>query len=222
MPFLDPIFILSVLIALTVHEWSHAMTATKLGDPTPHNQGRLTLNPIAHIDPMGAVMFLVAGFGWAKPVPVNPAYFRSHRTGMLLTAAAGPASNLILAVLCYSLLAFFARSTGQLSAWALLDLGGDSVGRTFFLRLIGTSLFVNLGLMAFNLIPIAPLDGSKVLAALLPPRMADQYEESMRYGMYILLGIIIAERMFNIPILSLWITTVIDGVLNVLGVIFGR
>ncbi len=222
MMILDPIFILSVLVALTVHEWSHAMMATRLGDPTPYNQGRLTLNPVAHIDPMGAILFLLAGFGWAKPVPINPAYFRNHRTGTLLTAAAGPASNLVLATLCYAILSFTARMGDGLSAWSLLDMPtGGSVGQTFFLRFLGTSLFVNLGLMAFNLIPIAPLDGSKVLAALLPPRLADRYEDLMQHGMYILLGLLLAERMFNIPLLSTWIVTVMDSVLWILGKIFG-
>ena len=221
MSFLDPIFILSVLVALTVHEWSHAVVATRLGDPTPHNMGRLTLNPMAHIDPMGAILFLLAGFGWAKPVPVNPMYFRNHRSGMLLTAAAGPFSNLVLATLCYAILAMVAR-VGNLSAWELLDMpSGGSVGQMFFLRFLGTSLFVNLGLMAFNLIPIAPLDGSKVFAALLPLRLAEQYEEWMQHGMYILLGLLLAERMLNLPLLSTWIVTIIDGVLWGLGRVFG-
>jgi Zn-dependent protease len=214
--------IYSVLVALTVHEWSHAVTATRLGDPTPHNHGRLTLNPLAHIDPMGALMFVLAGFGWAKPVPVNPLYFRHHRSGMLLTAAAGPFSNLILASVCYAILAFVAR-VGNVTAWQLLDMpSSGSVGQVFFLRFLGTSLFVNLGLMAFNLIPIAPLDGSKVLAALLPPRLAEQYEEWMQYGMYILLGLLVAERALNLPLLSTWIMTIMDGVLWGLGRIFGQ
>ncbi len=213
--FFDPIAILAILIALTVHEWSHAYVATRLGDPTPHNEGRLTLNPIAHLDPLGALLFLTAGFGWAKPVPVNPSYFRDPRTGMLLTVAAGPFSNLIIAFVCFVGLSFIAQGPeGAGSVWALLDMsGGGSIGQVFLVRLLASSLFVNLGLMAFNLIPIAPLDGSKVLEAFIPLRYQDQYETFMRNGPYILFGLLIAEHFLHIPLLSRWIIAIMDSVL---------
>ena len=101
MGFLNPIFILSILIALTVHEWAHAFVANRLGDPTAREMGRLTLNPIVHLDPMGTILFLLVGFGWGKPVPVNERYFHHPKRDTALVAAAGPVSNLVLAFIAF-------------------------------------------------------------------------------------------------------------------------
>ena len=213
MPFLNPISIISILIALSIHEWAHAIVATKLGDPTPGEHGRLTVNPIAHLDPLGALLFLAVGFGWAKPVPVNPLYFRHPRRDTCLVAAAGPASNLVLAFIALAGLAMLGQGA-ELSAMGLLETPArGQVLTAFVLQLLASSLFINLGLMAFNLLPIAPLDGSKVLQAFIPRRFADRYEEFMRVGMYILLAIFVAEGIFHIPILSIWIVTIMDAVL---------
>jgi Zn-dependent protease len=221
--FLNPIFILSLLIALTVHEWSHAYVAHRLGDPTPGDQGRLSLNPIAHLDPLGALLFLTAGFGWAKPVPINPAYFKNARIGTLLVSAAGPLSNLLLAFLSLIGLTFVLHGSADASVWALLPsgIGGGEVTMVFFRQLCAYSLFVNLGLMAFNLLPIAPLDGSKVVEAFIPYRHELRYAEIMQYGPYILLAILIAERFLSIPILTAWNTFIMDHVLAGMELLLG-
>src|SRR3989338_3055682 len=186
MGFLNPIFILSILIALSVHEWAHAFTANRLGDPTGRETGRLTLNPVAHLDLIGTILFLTVGFGWGKPVPVDHRYFRHPKRDMAITAIAGPLSNLVLA--CVAFLGL--RLTGvTLEPGSLLGFfsGSGGVFQDFLSQLLVSSLFVNLGLMAFNLLPIAPLDGSKVLQMLIPYRYEEQYEDFMRFGPYILL-----------------------------------
>ncbi|MDR7567247.1 MAG: site-2 protease family protein, partial [Armatimonadota bacterium] len=140
----------ALLVAVTVHEYAHAYTAVRLGDPTPKRLGRLTLNPLAHLDPWGTLLLLLAGFGWAKPVPVNPAYFADPRRGMLMVAAAGPLANLAL----LGALGALAR------AGTVPELGW--LGE-LWLRL----LYVNAVLAVFNLLPVPPLDGSRILGALL-------------------------------------------------------
>ncbi len=214
MPFLNPTYILALLVAISVHEWAHAVTATKLGDPTPGHAGRLTLNPIAHLDLVGALLFLTVGFGWAKPVPINPVYFRNYKRDTCLTAAAGPFSNLVLAIVAFTMLKIFGGAAGS-SPWELLSVGGSGpVVRIFLLQFLGAFLFINLGLMAFNLIPIAPLDGSKVLEAFIPLSLSDRYEEFMRIGIYVLIGLLLAENFLHIPLLSLWIVTIMEWVLH--------
>ncbi len=208
-----PIAILAILVALTVHEWAHAITATRLGDPTPANQGRLTLNPIAHLDPLGAILFLLAGFGWAKPVPVNPGYFQNPRMGMLLTAAAGPFSNLILAFIAFITLALLGDTS--LSVWSLLSAPvGRSAIETFFLQFCTYSLFTNLGLMAFNLLPIGPLDGSKVLEAFIPLHQQDRYADYLRVGPYILLFLLLSDRILGVSLLGGWMMWIMEWVLR--------
>jgi len=192
-------------LALSVHEWAHGIVAYRLGDPTAKLEGRLTLNPLAHLDPLGTVMFLLVHFGWGKPVPVNPRYFRHQKRDMALVALAGPASNLVLA--------FIVVALGSLLPSLLF------LPRPFFLLfqdILVSSLFLNLGLMAFNLLPIAPLDGSKVLHLFIPWRYDAKYEEFLRRGPYILLGLLIAERLLGIPLIVWWITAIIDPVLRVM------
>jgi Zn-dependent protease len=207
-------FVIAILIALTVHEAAHALVANWLGDSTAKDEGRLTLNPVAHLDPLGTLMFLLVHFGWGKPVPVDPRNFRHPRRDSALVALAGPVSNLLMAVLAFFLLLWIApemiRGSDALVAVQNSALSG------FAKDVLADALFLNLGLMAFNLLPIAPLDGSKVLQAFIPARMEYEYEKLMNYGPYILLGILILERMFNIPILTGWILFFVNGVLNVL------
>ena len=150
--------LIPLLLSLGVHEWAHAWAAAQLGDTTAKEQGRLTLNPFAHVDVIGTVALPLLGipFGWAKPVPVEPTRFRpgvSMTTGMLVTAAAGPVSNLVLALLCCVLL--FAEARAPLGTGALRFL-------------LARGLAINLGLALFNLLPIPPLDGSRIVDAFVP------------------------------------------------------
>ena len=169
----------AVLLCLTVHESCHGLAAYALGDPTARREHRLSLNPLRHIDWFGLLMMFVAGFGWAKPVPVNPNYFKKPKQGMAVTALAGPVSNLLLAIL----LLLIARGV-----YVRAVLTG-SFSTTWFAFLLDTaSLSVGLGL--FNLVPIPPLDGSKVLAVLLPDRAYDWLMHYERFGMLVLVMVI--------------------------------
>ena len=164
------ITVCAVILALSVHELCHGLVAYKLGDPTAKNAGRLTLNPLAHLDPLGLVCMVLFRFGWAKPVPIDMRYFRHPRRGMAIVAAAGPVSNLIfgtLCVFCYYLLVLYAPATAFLSAMA-----------TFF----ATLTVLNVGFAVFNLLPVPPLDGSRVVGLFLPQKW---YWKIMQYERYI-------------------------------------
>ncbi len=219
---LRPSFIIALLIALSVHEWAHAMVAYRLGDPTAKEQGRLTLNPIAHLDPMGTILFFLIGFGWGKPVPVDPRYFKKWKRDTSLVALAGPVSNLIVASIAFALL--LATAPGALSSdpWDLL-MGGVMRGSlsVVFTDILRTSIALNLGLMAFNLLPIAPLDGSKIVQAFIPYRYDHEYMVWMQRGPWILLGLLIAEDILGIPLLMGWISLVMTPVLHVMEMVAG-
>src|SRR3989338_3913358 len=177
---IDSVFrILILLFSIIVHEVSHGATAYALGDDTAKNEGRLTLNPLPHIDPVGTILLpLFIGFGWAKPVPYNPYNLKNQRWGSLLVGAAGPLSNILVATV-FGLFVRF-RNLGPLM---LLD-------NSFFVIAQGI-VILNLGLAFFNLVPIPPLDGSKVLFAFLPRTSIDFEIFLERYGMIVLLFIII-------------------------------
>lgn len=166
--------LLAVLFCLTVHETCHGLAALALGDPTAKRQHRLSLNPLRHIDWFGLLMMLVAGFGWAKPVPVNPNYFKKPRQGMALTALAGPVSNLLLALLLL------------IPARLIYSYAHYSVFNQAALDFLLSTAVLSIGLGLFNLIPIPPLDGSKVLAVLLPERA---YRWLMRYERFGILAL---------------------------------
>ena len=169
----------SVFLCLTIHETCHGLAAYALGDPTAKRAHRLSLNPLRHIDWLGLIMMVAAGFGWAKPVPVDPHYFKKPKQGMALTALAGPVPNFLLALL----LLLIAR--GEF----LRAVTTGSFSGTWFSFLVDTaSLSVGLGL--FNLVPIPPLDGSKVLAVLLPDRAYNWLMRYERFGMLVLLVVI--------------------------------
>ena len=153
----------AILIAITFHEFAHALAADKLGDNTPRNQGRLTLNPFAHIDIVGLVLLIVAGFGWGKPVQINPMGFNRKITmskGEIIVSIAGPLMNFILAIIS----TVFMVATIKYNLFANLDTKVYSLIITFILQMI----FINVGLFVFNLIPLPPLDGSKILKNFLP------------------------------------------------------
>ncbi len=177
---------LVLVVAFTVHELAHALTADWLGDPTPRRMGRITLNPIAHLDPIGTLMLMVAGFGWAKPVLVNPYNMRGRhpRTAMAIVAIAGPLSNFVMA-----LLAILPMRLGWVSIGGFLGASGDGLLPSFPF-LLAQFVIINFVLMFFNLIPIPPLDGHKVLMGILPPEIAYRLEPLEQYGFLILLVVV--------------------------------
>ncbi len=176
----------AILIALTFHELAHGYMAFSLGDPTAKMQGRLTLNPLAHLDPIGTILLLIVGFGWAKPVPVNPLNFRgSRKKGMVLVGLAGPLMNIILAIIAALLIkllyAFYFN--GMVSS--------NSTVFSFFFQTFKLLMSYNIILAVFNLIPIPPLDGSKILAGLLPSDYGRYFYQFERYGSIILMVLIV-------------------------------
>jgi len=179
------------LIALTFHEFSHALTANYLGDPTPRQMNRLTLNPLAHLDPIGTLLLFIAHFGWAKPVPVNPYYFRKPVRDMGIVAVSGPASNLIQAIIFGMVL-------------RILIAGGmrDGILKDFILAFSILAIQINLVLCIFNLLPLYPLDGSRILNWVLPERYQETIIWLERYGPVILIMIFAFEWVFNVPIFS--------------------
>lgn len=203
-----------VLICLPIHEFAHGWAANKLGDPTARNLGRLDLNPIAHLDLVGTAAIFLFGFGWAKPVPVDSRCFKNRKWGMALTALAGPLSNIVLAfvfMLLYKIIrlwidpmAFSSRTPGDMIL--ILQLVMEYI------------IFLNLSLAVFNLIPIPPLDGSKILSAVLPDRI---YYFVMRYERYSILLVYlvmfsgILDRPFNMVMSVLYgLLDFLTGFLN--------
>ncbi|MBW1938369.1 MAG: site-2 protease family protein [Deltaproteobacteria bacterium] len=170
-----------ILLAVTVHEMAHGWVAYRLGDPTAKLMGRLTLNPIRHLDPIGTmVFFLTQTIGWAKPVPVNPSYFKNPRNDMIWVALAGPGANIFLAVLSAVLLRQVLGSFWETSGFFMRPV----------LYMAYISVQINIGLAVFNLLPIPPLDGSKVLMGILPPALASSFERFERYGFLLILVLV--------------------------------
>ena len=165
----------ALLIALTIHEYAHGAVSYSLGDPTPKLQGRLTMNPLAHLDPMGTLMLILFKFGWAKPVQIDASYYKNPKTDMMKVAFAGPGSNLVLGFFGIFFRILFSRL-------GLLTPGVD----TFFTWLIMYNVFFAF----FNLIPVPPLDGSKILGSILSPKARYEYNKIAPYSMYILIAII--------------------------------
>ena len=173
-----------LVLSLSFHEWAHAWSAAKLGDDTAERMGRLTLNPLAHIDPIGTILLPLLGipFGWAKPVPVNPARFRRDvkmGTGMAITAAAGPLSNLLLATVCAVVFGALARFSPEAIA------PGEGIRRLLLLM-----IQLNVTLALFNLLPLPPLDGSRIVEAIVPFRMRGAWERFARIAPFVLLAIV--------------------------------
>ena len=186
----------AILIAITFHEYAHALVADKLGDETPRKQGRLTLNPLKHIDPVGILLLLFAGFGWGKPVEITPSNFNrkvSVRKGSALVSIAGPVTNFILATvfsIIYGLLLKFAP---------LFILSSSGVGYVIG-RIILSTITINIGLGVFNLIPLPPLDGSKILSAILPKKAREWYEGN--------------KRILQIVFIIVWITPLAEMIIS--------
>ena len=206
----------ALAVAITVHEFSHALSAWRLGDFTARSQGRLTLHPKAHLDPVGSAMILVAGFGWGKPTPVNPAYLRpGPRPGMAVVALAGPVSNVIVALAAS--IPIRAGLIGSENAALTLFRGDPS---DIVAYLFGSLVFWNLLLAAFNLLPIAPLDGFKVALGVLPSELAHSFARLERYGPAILIGLIAIDLLIPGPSV---LSSIIRPILNLLSlVVLGR
>ena len=186
--FLVPI----ILISLTIHEYSHGMMAHLLGDDTAKNQGRLTLNPLKHLDPMGVVFFMIMHFGWAKPVPVDPRNLKDPHRDMLFIAAAGPASNLTLALVLGFLLGFI--------GWDPRDQ--MSSVQQYALGFLWWGIYCNVGLVVLNMLPVFPLDGSSVLKGLVPRRMAMKLDGLDKFGAMALLSAVLLDNFAGTRILG--------------------
>jgi Zn-dependent protease len=181
-------FVIAVIIGITFHEFSHAAVASLQGDQTARAQGRLTLNPLAHLDPLGSIALIVAGFGWGRPVPVTPSRLRNRRFGHVLVGLAGPAANFVLAIVSVVALRI---------AYQPADLTFDV---NFTLRLLDTLVAVNVILGVFNLLPIPPLDGSTLLSILLPPSRQNIVRFLEQYGIFLLLALLILAPNLLTPI----------------------
>jgi len=233
--FSDPImavfFLLTFLITIVVHEVAHAYVAWRLGDPTARAMGRITLNPLRHLDPFGFIMLMVVGFGWAKPVQINPRNFRNEKAGMAISALAGPASNILLAfagLIFLNIVLFVAiNSLGDFRRELLFEnfrdvavnsafIGRDFVSGGLFegvspimisaILFLGTFVRLNIFFAVFNMIPIPPLDGSRIVNYFLPPRLSRYYEYVERYGFIILMALLWTQVLSRpLIFLSVWI-----------------
>ncbi len=201
--------LITLVISIDFHEFGHAWSAVELGDDTPRLQGRLSLNPLAHLDPIGSLMMLIFGLGWGKPVIVAPWNFRNPRRDMMLTAAAGPFMNLILALV--------GAIPYRLGAFNFLASQGGALGSTLVSALdtfLGVFILVNLGLMLFNLLPVGPLDGANILRGLAPREWDGFFAVMQRYQLYIIMALFLLSYMGGLNFISVpqqWLFRLIVG-----------
>ncbi|MED1724154.1 site-2 protease family protein [Brevibacillus parabrevis] len=209
-----PFRMIAFVIAFSLHEWAHAFVAWKLGDNTAKNEGRLTINPIPHIDPFGLILILFGPFGWAKPVPINPLQFRGNkRLGIVYVSAAGPLINLVLAIL-FCIIYILTRYYGVMD--------GMSEKAAFALKTtLEYCVFINVGLFVFNLLPVPPLDGYKILRFLSPRRWDGAFYNFEIYGPWLLLLLIfipgVSATIFGIPmgLMVMWVQEVAGSIISV-------
>jgi Zn-dependent protease len=197
-----------MLVALTCHELAHAWVADRLGDPTPRMLGRLTINPLKHLDPIGTLMIFLSGmFGWAKPVPVNPANFTKPATAMMWVAVAGPATNLCLAAIFAIIFKLLIMIVGPFT------LRSSPILSPIFI-MVNISIYLNVALGVFNMIPIPPLDGSKVLMNFLPFDRAMAFAKIERYGFAILMMLMFTGVLSRVmgPIIEITVGVLTRGI----------
>lgn len=197
-----PYVAITLIVAFTVHEFAHAFVAYKFGDPTAKNQGRITLNPIQHLDPIGTILIFIAGFGWARPVPVNRFFFKNPRLAGILVSIAGPISNLIMAVL------------GFFIWYALLGLGFAAGLPSFVPDFLKIFIHLNLVLFVFNLLPFPPLDGYRIIEDLAPAHIRPKLTQLEVYGSVIFLILVITplDQYTIHPILNTVLPAIADGI----------
>lgn len=200
-PFVALAFIVGLIFAITVHEFAHALVAYRLGDPTAKLAGRLTLNPTSHLDPIGTLALLVVGFGWGKPTPFDPYNLRNIKRDSALISVAGAASNFILAAIV---------AIPYLALYFTANLDPTFVA---FYRVISIAIWINLILGVFNLIPVAPLDGFKVLAGLLPRTWYEDFQATEKFGIFILIALLISGIIGRVlfPIVSTLFSVLMPG-----------
>ncbi|USG63572.1 site-2 protease family protein [Brevibacillus ruminantium] len=208
-----PFRLIAFVIAFSLHEWAHAYVAWKLGDDTAKMEGRLTVNPIPHIDPFGLILILFGPFGWAKPVPFNPINFRGNkRMGIVYVAAAGPLVNLILAVFFMTIYGWVGKTQILLT---MNEMAAIAISETLFYCVV-----INSALFVFNLLPIHPLDGSKILRFLLPRRFDGFFHKWEIYGPWLLLLLIFLPALrgliLNLPLTMVitWVSSVAKSILS--------
>jgi Zn-dependent protease len=203
----------AIVVSLTVHEASHALVASWLGDDTPKKAGRVSLNPLAHLDPLGSLMMLFVGVGWGKPVQVDATKLRPNpKVGMALVAIAGPLSNLVLAMLGALVLRTHLLTFNPQKVFTI-------AGQNVYLSpglFLETFVILNLGLMLFNLIPLAPLDGSRLWQIFLPDKIYWQYARYEIFAAFLVIGLVLADLYLNIGILSRLLTPSLCGLWRLL------
>jgi Zn-dependent protease len=199
-------FLVAVVFAITFHEFSHAAAATLQGDDTARSQGRLTLNPVSHLDPLGTIFLIVGGFGWGRPTPFTPARLRNRRAGAALVGLAGPLSNFVLA-LASGVVLRFVRPDG---------IDATTLNSDFTANLLLSFIQINVVLGVFNLLPIPPLDGSRLLSILLPPSRQGIVYFLDQYGIFLLIGLLILAPGLLTPVFQ----TLTRAILELTGVTF--
>lgn len=209
-----------LILVLPVHEFAHGWVAYKMGDPTAKYAGRLTLNPFKHLDLLGVVMMYAVGFGWAKPVPVNPTYFKNRRKGMLLVSLAGPLSNLILGFICM-LICGLIQKLVSIKVIVIASENMANIMESLIMFLL-TLVLVNINIAVFNLLPVPPLDGSRLLSVLIPE---ESYYRFARYEQYIGLAflalVIFVPNSIFAKVINFFAQPIFDSMLNITWMIFG-
>lgn len=202
-----------VLLALTVHEFCHGYFAYRMGDPTAHLQGRCTLNPLKHLDPLGTICLMFAPIGWAKPVPINPLNFRDRRKGILVSTAAGPVSNLAQAVV-FALLLRAVHFAIQMPVFNTQQTQ-QFLGIVFVMCVM--AVFINVGLAVFNCLPLFPLDGFHVTLQLMRPQTQERFAQTAHYGPFVILALVVLGSVGGVSILGGLIGPPADFILKYVG-----